>query len=53
MAQGKPKLPQFVVGEVRQNSKVNIILSKQLCVLSEAELFEPLGQIVHSNSSHQ
>jgi hypothetical protein len=53
MAQLKPKLLQFVVGKVRQNIKVNIILSKRLCVLSEAELFEPSGQIVHSDTSHQ
>ncbi len=53
MAEGKPKLLQFFVGEVRQSIKINMILSKQLCASSEAKFFKPLGQIVHSDTPRQ
>ena len=47
VTKGDPKLLQFVVGEVRQDIEVDVILREQPRVSREAKLFQPLGKIVH------
>jgi len=51
VAQRNPELLQFVVGEVRQDIEVDVILHEQPRVAGEAEFFEPLREVIHGDTS--
>jgi hypothetical protein len=42
-----PNLFEGLIGQIGQDRKVNIVLSKALGVLGHAELFEPVGNLLH------
>jgi hypothetical protein len=46
-----PKLLQFIVGEVRQDIEVDVILCGQPRVSGEAESFEPMREVIHGDTS--
>jgi hypothetical protein len=44
---GNPKFFQVLVRQIRQDARIDVILSKALSVLPETELFEPVGNLLH------
>ena len=48
---GNPEFFQVLVCQIRQDGKINVILGKALCVLSETELFEPVRNLLHRGSA--
>jgi hypothetical protein len=47
MTQRHPDFFKVSVREVRQDRKANIVLGKSLGVLPEAELLQPVGDLLH------
>jgi hypothetical protein len=49
MSEGRDAdLFEVLVGQVTQNSEINIVLSKTLNILVHTELFEPVRNLLHS-----
>jgi hypothetical protein len=46
-----PNLFEILIGQVTQNIEINIILGKSLSVLPDAELFEPVCNLLHRRPS--
>ena len=44
---GDPKLFQVLVCQMRQDTKIDVVLSKALRVLSETELLKPVRNLLH------
>ena len=44
---GNTSLFEVLIGQIRQNDKADVVLSKPLRVLPEAELLQPVGDLLH------
>src|SRR6185369_5209627 len=47
MAERNAKVFEMLIGQVRENGHINVVLGKSLRVLGHAELFEPVGNLLH------
>ena len=44
---GNTSLFEVLIGQIRQNDKADVVLGKPLRVLPEAELLQPVGDLLH------
>ena len=47
---GDAELLQILICQIRENAEVDRVFSKALGVLGHAELFEPIGNLLHERS---
>ena len=48
MAQGRDaNLFQVLIGQIRQDREIDIVINKVLGILGHAELFEPVRDLLH------
>ena len=47
MTERHPNVLEVLIREIRQDGKADVVLGKALCVLSEAELLQPVSDLLH------
>jgi hypothetical protein len=51
MTERHPNVLEVLICEIRQDGKADVVLGKALCVLSEAELRQPVSDLLHRGSA--
>ena len=50
VAKRDPEVFEMLIGQLRENREINTVLSETFLVLGHAELFEPVGNLLHRGS---